>query len=43
MAMLITRTADHLRQVAGLSDTHPELAETAREAIELIFREPVWM
>ncbi len=43
MAMLITRTADHLRQVAGLTHTHPELADTAQKAIELIYREPVWM
>jgi ATP-dependent RNA helicase HelY len=43
MAMLITRTADHLRQIAGLHDVHPEIAEAAREAIDLIFREPVWM
>jgi superfamily II RNA helicase len=38
---LITRTADHLRQVAGLSDTHPELAARAEEAVESILREPV--
>lgn len=43
MAMLITRTADHLRQLAGLGLTHPDLAETAQKAIELIYREPVWM
>ena len=43
LAMMITRTADHLHQIIGLRDTHPELAETAREALPLIFREPIWM
>jgi len=41
MASLVVRTADHLRQVANLSDTHPELASTAEKAIALIMREPV--
>jgi len=39
--MLILRTADNLRQVATLRDTHPALAEKARLAISLILREPV--
>ncbi len=43
LAMLINRTADHLNQIIGLRDSHPELAETAREAVPLIFREPVWL
>ncbi len=43
MASLITRTADHLRQVLNLRETHPFLAETAREAIDLILREPVFL
>ena len=43
MASLIMRTADHLRQVAGLADTHPDLAKCAREAIQLILREPVYL
>jgi len=42
MASLVMRTADHLRQVANLSDTHPQLARAAEEAIELIQREPVY-
>ncbi len=41
LASMIIRTADHLRQVANLKSTHPELAERAREAVELILREPV--
>lgn len=43
MAMMIMRTADHLNQIIGLRRSHPELAETAAEAIPLIFREPVWI
>ena len=43
MSMMIMRTADHLNQIVGLRRSHPELAETAAEAIPLIFREPVWM
>jgi len=43
LASLIMRTADHLRQVASLKETHPELAETALLAIELILREPVYI
>ncbi len=43
MSMLIMRTADHLNQIIGLRESHPELAEAAAEAIPLIFREPVWM
>ncbi len=41
MAMLVFRTADNLRQMAGLSATHPKLAPTARKAVELIMKEPV--
>jgi len=41
MASLIARTADHLRQVANLEETHPGLSWTAREAVSLILREPV--
>ncbi len=43
LAMLITRTSDHLHQLIGLRHSHPELAETASEAIGLIYREPIWM
>lgn len=37
---LIVRTADHLRQVCDLSETHPPLALTARLALRRIQREP---
>jgi ATP-dependent RNA helicase HelY len=43
MASLIIRTADHLRQVIAISDTHPVLAETAKKAIDLVLREPVYI
>ena len=41
MAMLVFRAADNLRQLAGLSETHPHLAPTAAKALDLIMREPV--
>ncbi len=41
LAMIILRTADHLRQIEALSQTHPRLAATAAEAIGLLLREPV--
>ncbi len=41
MAMLILRTADHLRQLLDLEKTHYQLAKEAREALSLILREPV--
>ena len=41
LAMLIYRTADSLRQLEGLSRTHPRLAASATEAIERLLREPV--
>ncbi len=41
LAMVILRTADHLRQIESLADTHPRLAASARRAITLILREPV--
>jgi superfamily II RNA helicase len=41
LASMIIRTADHLRQVANLKATHPELAGRAHQAIQLILREPV--
>jgi superfamily II RNA helicase len=43
MASLIMRTADHLRQIANLHETHPQLAAVAEHAIELILREPVYI
>jgi len=41
LAMLIYRTADNLRQLVSLKETYPELAQAAKEAIELLLREPV--
>ena len=43
MASLIMRTADHLKQIVNLKDTHRELAFVAENAIELILREPVYL
>jgi superfamily II RNA helicase len=42
MAMLVSRTADHLRQLLDLEKSHPSLAQTARRALPLILREPVY-
>jgi superfamily II RNA helicase len=41
LASMIVRSADHLRQVANLRESHPGLAIVAERAIELILREPV--
>jgi ATP-dependent RNA helicase HelY len=41
MAMLIMRTADNLRQIASLRETHPETSALAAKAREAILREPV--
>ena len=41
MAMLVFRTADNLRQMTALSSAHPELAQKARRAVDLIMKEPV--
>ena len=43
MASLVMRTADHLRQVVSLKETHPQLASVAEKAISLIMREPVYI
>lgn len=43
IASLVMRTADHLRQVVNLKETHPRLASVAEKAIELILREPVYI
>jgi hypothetical protein len=39
--MLILRTADNLRHVAGLAEIFPEAAGAAARAAEMILREPV--
>ncbi|MFH1885952.1 MAG: DEAD/DEAH box helicase [Pseudomonadota bacterium] len=41
LSMLILRTADNLRQVAGLAKDFPREAESARQALSLILRDPV--
>jgi ATP-dependent RNA helicase HelY len=41
LAQLIYRTADNLRQIVSLAETHPRLAASAREAMELLLRPPV--
>jgi superfamily II RNA helicase len=41
LAMVVLRTADHLRQIESLEDTHPRLATCARTAITLLLRPPV--
>jgi superfamily II RNA helicase len=41
MASLIMRTADNLRQIASLKESHPEVAACAYRAREAILREPV--
>ena len=41
MAMLIMRTADNLRQIMSLQETHPQTAALAAKAREAILREPV--
>ena len=41
LAMLIFRTADNLRQIKSLENTHPELSEKAAKSIQLLLREPV--
>ncbi len=41
MAMMLLRTADHLRQLAALEEENPELAANARRAISMIMRPPL--
>jgi superfamily II RNA helicase len=41
LAMLVTRTADHLRQIASLTKVYPAIARSALDAIAMILREPV--
>jgi superfamily II RNA helicase len=41
LARLILRTGENLRQVSKLDDHFPELAKTAKTAIDLILKEPV--
>ncbi len=41
LARLILRTGENLRQLAGVRDTFPAIAKTAREAMDMILKEPV--
>lgn len=41
LAMLVFRTADNLRQLTALKETHPELASIAQGCLQMILREPV--
>ena len=41
-ARLTLRTADNLRQISKLNDMFPKIAKTAKEAINLILKEPVY-
>jgi superfamily II RNA helicase len=41
LAMLILRTADNLRHIAGLAEFFPEAAAAAGKAVERMLREPV--
>jgi superfamily II RNA helicase len=43
LAMLILRTADNLRHIAGLAEFFPEAAAAATRAVERLLREPVIM
>jgi superfamily II RNA helicase len=41
LARLILRTGENLRQLAGVRNTFPAIAKTAREAMDMILKEPV--
>jgi superfamily II RNA helicase len=41
LAMLIFRTADNLRQLTSLDETHPVLSDKSRQSLNLLLREPV--
>lgn len=41
LARLILRTGENLRQISKIEVTFPELAKTAKQAIDLILKEPV--
>ncbi|CCK80624.1 DEAD/DEAH box helicase [Desulfobacula toluolica] len=40
-ARLVLRTSENLRQISKLKETFPQIAKTAREATDLILKEPV--
>jgi superfamily II RNA helicase len=41
LVMLVLRTADHLRHIRNLEPIFAEMADSARQAIDLILRDPV--
>lgn len=41
LAMLMLRTADHVRQLISLEAEHADLADTARDALKLLMRSPL--
>jgi len=41
LAMLVSRTADNLRQMISLRDVYPAIAMTSTQSISMILREPV--
>jgi superfamily II RNA helicase len=41
LAMLILRTADNLRHIAGLAEFFPEAAASATRAVARLLRDPV--
>ena len=41
LVRLLSRTGEALLQIAGLRSTHPEAANTAAAAAEIVLREPV--
>ena len=41
VAQLVYRVTDNLRQLAGLKDTHPQLAASCWRAIDLLLRPPI--
>lgn len=41
LARLILRTSEHLRQLAGLTQTFPLVAASAQQAIDLVLKEPI--
>jgi ATP-dependent RNA helicase HelY len=41
LVRLLSRTGEALLQIAGLRETHPQAAATARTAAEIVLREPV--
>jgi superfamily II RNA helicase len=43
LAMLVSRTADNLRQIASLTEVYPAVARSASDAISIIMREPVFV